>query len=89
MTRNKAKPGRGRHWPRLLFLIPLAAMAWVPSYNRVEPALAGIPFFYWYQLAWIVIGSAIVLAVYLIEGGAARGEKALDDEADGVPGDIL
>ena len=35
-------------------------MLWVPSYNRIEPELGGIPFFYWYQLGWILLGAAIV-----------------------------
>ena len=39
-------------------------MLWVPSYNRLEPALGGVPFFYWYQLAWILLGAGIVLLVY-------------------------
>ena len=33
-------------------------MLWVPFYNRVEPAMVGVPFFYWYQLCWIMIGAA-------------------------------
>lgn len=49
----------------LLLPIPFVAMMWVPFYNRVEPELAGIPFFYWYQLAWIVIGAAILLPAWL------------------------
>ncbi|MBV9989956.1 MAG: DUF3311 domain-containing protein [Alphaproteobacteria bacterium] len=51
----------------LLLLLPFAAMLWVPSYNRVEPELAGIPFFYWYQLMWIVLGALILLPVFLGE----------------------
>jgi hypothetical protein len=40
------RPGTGwiRYWPRLLFAIPLTAILWVPSYNRIEPSLGGIPF---------------------------------------------
>ena len=53
MTAKKPHGGWLRHWPRLLFIIPFAAIMWVPSYNRIEPRLAGIPFFHWYQLAWI------------------------------------
>jgi hypothetical protein len=60
---------RGRYLVRLLLLIPFAALIWVPSYNRIEPELVGVPFFYWYQLAWIIIGAALVLVVYLIEVG--------------------
>jgi hypothetical protein len=40
----------------LLLLVPYAAMIWVSSYNSAEPAWAGIPFFYWYQLLWVWIG---------------------------------
>src|SRR4029077_9905412 len=41
----------------LLLLLPYIAMMWVPSYNRIEPEIAGVPFFYWYQLVWIVLGA--------------------------------
>ena len=51
----------------LLLLIPYAAMMWVPSYNRIEPELAGIPFFYWYQMLWIVLGAAVMLPIYFRE----------------------
>ena len=64
MTRAKKKRGWLSYWPRLLFLIPFVAMLWVPSYNRIEPALGGIPFFYWYQLAAIAIGVTCTLIVY-------------------------
>ena len=47
-------------------------MMWVPSYNWTEPELGGIPFFYWYQLAWILLGAAIVLIVHLIETRITR-----------------
>jgi Protein of unknown function (DUF3311) len=39
-------------------------MLWVPSYNRAAPAFAGIPFFYWYQLLWIPLGSLLLFLVY-------------------------
>jgi hypothetical protein len=61
------EPGkrRGFRLSYLLLLIPFAAMLWVPSYNRIEPELAGIPFFYWYQLLWIVIGALLLLPAWL------------------------
>jgi len=78
-----------RYWPRLLLVIPFVMALWVPSYNRIEPTLADIPFFYWYQLTWVLVGAAIVFAVYLIEtrltGVTAR--TALDQT--GTPGDVL
>jgi hypothetical protein len=72
MQSETPKGGRLRYAPRLLLLIPFVAMLWVPSYNALQPELAGVPFFYWYQLAWILIGAALVAIVYLIEIGIAR-----------------
>jgi hypothetical protein len=39
----------------------------VPFYNSVEPTWSGVPFFYWYQLLWIVLGAAILAFVYRLE----------------------
>lgn len=49
----------------VLLLIPYAAMLWVPYYNRIGPELAGVPFFYWYQLLWIALGAAVLIPAYL------------------------
>jgi hypothetical protein len=43
---------RRRGW-YLLLLLPFAGTLIPPLYNHAEPALFGLPFFYWYQLAWI------------------------------------
>ncbi len=61
------KPVRAVAWARVLLLAPLVAMLWVSSYNSVEPSLAGVPFFYWYQLLWILISAAIIGLVYVLE----------------------
>ncbi len=37
-------------WWYLLFVIQFLAVIWPPFYNKVEPSLIGIPFFYWYQM---------------------------------------
>ena len=42
------------------------------SFVRAEPSLAGIPFFYWYQLLWIPLGALILLPVYLVEERNSR-----------------
>src|SRR4029077_12640534 len=91
MASKTAEGGLKRYWPRLLLLIPFFAVLWVPFYNRLEPALGGVPFFYWYQLAWILIGALLVLVVYLIETRithAIERTKILLDRT-GAPGDIL
>jgi hypothetical protein len=64
MQANGARQPASRLW-YLLLLIPYVAMIWVSSYNRAEPALGGIPFFYWYQLMWIFISSGLTLIVHL------------------------
>ncbi|MYS81489.1 DUF3311 domain-containing protein [Embleya scabrispora] len=45
---------------------PVAALLWVPAYTRREPELAGIPFFYWYQLAWVPGCAAAMFVAYLL-----------------------
>jgi Protein of unknown function (DUF3311) len=52
------------NWWYLLFLIQFIAMLWVPSYNSAEPSWAGIPFFYWYQMLWVIIGAVFTAIVY-------------------------
>jgi hypothetical protein len=37
---------------------------WVPLYNRIEPSLVGIPFFYWFQVFWILVTAAATLLAY-------------------------
>lgn len=88
MTLNKERRGGARSWQRLLFVVPFIAMLWVPSYNRLEPELAGIPFFYWYQLLWILLGAAIAGIVYAVDLRLGRIE-AREGDTSGVPGDIL
>ncbi|HEX3994607.1 MAG TPA: DUF3311 domain-containing protein [Acetobacteraceae bacterium] len=61
------RPVRTVLWARLLLVLPFIAMLWVSSYNSTEPMLAGIPFFYWYQLLWILIGAALIALVYAVE----------------------
>ena len=63
------EPGREpkRHWLRILFVLPFVAMLWVSSYNRQSPDLFGFPFFYWYQLLWVMISAAIAGIVYKAE----------------------
>jgi Protein of unknown function (DUF3311) len=43
------------NWALLLLLIPYIGLLWVPFYNHADPAILGVPFFYWYQFAWIPI----------------------------------
>ena len=60
-------PEPKRHWLRILFVLPFIAMLWVSSYNRLTPELFGFPFYYWYQLVWVVISAAIAAIIYRAE----------------------
>ncbi|GHF14335.1 DUF3311 domain-containing protein [Streptomyces morookaense] len=46
--------------------IPFGAMLWVDSYSRLTPALIGIPFFYWYQMLWVVLSTVLTVVAYLL-----------------------
>jgi hypothetical protein len=61
--REETNGGSGSRWWYLLLLVPLLTL-WVPSYNSVAPTLAGWPFFYWYQLAWVLISAVLTAVVY-------------------------
>jgi hypothetical protein len=41
----------------------------IPSvYGRAAPKLLGIPFFYWFQLAWIIVAMFVTGIAYLLLG---------------------
>lgn len=61
------RPLRRVHWARLLLLVPFVGVLWVPWYNRIEPTAFGVPFFYWYQLLWIVLCGVVCSLVYRAE----------------------
>lgn len=63
-----------KSWAHILLVIPFIATLFPALYNSLEPRLFGMPFFYWYQLAW-TIGSGLLLAIYigLTRGGATDG----------------
>ena len=51
----------------VLLLVPVVAALAVPVSSRVTPRLAGVPFFYWFQaacvlLAAVCLGAALVLS---------------------------
>ena len=55
---------RGWRWWYLLFVIQFVAVLWPPFYNSVEPSWAGIPFYYWYQMAMVIVGAVLTAIVY-------------------------
>jgi len=52
-----------RRWFLLLLLIPFVALLWPSLYNAYNPSLFGIPFFYWYQVLWIILTPLLLALV--------------------------
>ena len=68
MHKEPRKRG-GWSWWYSLFGIQFAVLLSPALYNRVEPRLFGIPFFYWFQLLWVILGALSTAVVYLAGGG--------------------
>ena len=54
----------GWSWWYLLFVIQFAVALWPPLYTKIEPTLMGIPFFYWFQLLWVIVSAVFTAVVY-------------------------
>ncbi|MGI8667425.1 MAG: DUF3311 domain-containing protein [Jatrophihabitans sp.] len=50
----------------VLLAIPVLALVLVPIYARTGPQLWGFPFFYWYQLLWVLICGVFTGSAYLL-----------------------
>ena len=58
---NKRGGRQGWLW---LFLIEFVLVLWPPFYNKLEPTLFGLPFFYWYQLVCVLVAAVLTAIVY-------------------------
>lgn len=52
-----------RRWYWLL-LLPLFFTLYPALYDKAAPTLGGFPFFYWYQLSWVILSALITWLVY-------------------------
>jgi hypothetical protein len=65
-SKGMSKPAKSKPfspWSLLLFL-PAAGLIFPGLYARATPELFEIPFFYWYQIAWILLSAIITAVVY-------------------------
>jgi hypothetical protein len=67
----------------ILLLIAVAGTLVVPIYARSTPKLGDFPFFYWYQLLWLVVVAILAWICYLLlrsspaqRSGTSGGEAA-------------
>ncbi|MET8807554.1 DUF3311 domain-containing protein [Streptomyces sp. NPDC004546] len=60
----------------LCLVAPFVAMLWVGSYAKTDPAFIGIPFFYWYQMAWVLISTALTMTAYKLWQRDQRGRAS-------------
>ncbi|MEV6976651.1 DUF3311 domain-containing protein [Kitasatospora sp. NPDC093806] len=60
----------------LALLVPIVAMLWVGSYDKADPEVGGVPFFYWYQLLWVPASALFTVAAYLLINRDEKARKA-------------
>jgi hypothetical protein len=58
----------------VLLFAPFVIYLAVPSYAKVRPRLAGFPFFYWWQLLWVIITAILIGTAYALTRSRGRGE---------------
>jgi hypothetical protein len=65
-TTSSSGSGSNLRWSawNLLLLIPLLWLI-TPIYNKTEPTLIGMPFFYWFLLAGIPVAAICTSIVYV------------------------
>jgi Protein of unknown function (DUF3311) len=66
MSEDRNGSSGGQSWVYWLLIIPFIATLWVPFYNSIEPTWQGIPYFFWYQFLWIILGAGITAIVYFL-----------------------
>lgn len=64
---DRPPPARRLKFSRWYLLLPVAVVVplLTPLYNRVSPQLWGLPFFYWCQMAFVVMGASVTAIVQL------------------------
>ncbi|WAH37192.1 DUF3311 domain-containing protein [Alicyclobacillus dauci] len=65
MDNTQPKKKKGSPWWYLLVLVPLIGTLFPSFYSSVSPELWGIPFFYWYQMLWVIISALVTSVMYL------------------------
>ncbi|MFD1668480.1 MULTISPECIES: DUF3311 domain-containing protein [Streptomyces] len=64
----------------LCLVAPFVAMLWVGSYAKTDPVFIGIPFFYWYQMLWVLLSTVLTMIAYKLW---QRDQRARRDASKG------
>ncbi len=64
IVESENRPRGGWSWWYLLFVLQFVVILWPPFYNKIEPTFIGIPFFYWFQLLWVLVSAVLTAIVY-------------------------
>jgi hypothetical protein len=67
----------------LLLLVPFLMLV-TPWFNRMEPRLFGLPFFYWTQFAFVPVGVVCVAVVHLMTRDSGPPPPAGGDDVDAL-----
>jgi apolipoprotein N-acyltransferase len=72
-TESRGRPtgetNKGWYW---LFLLPFFGTFFPWIYNTRDPELIGMPFFYWYQMLWVLLTVILTIIVYRKTKGTPR-----------------
>jgi hypothetical protein len=60
--RTRRLDASGWHW---LLWVPIVVPLWPALYNRIEPTLGGLPFYYWGQLAFALLAASTIAIVHI------------------------
>jgi hypothetical protein len=63
VSSSRSKPRSLWTW---ILVLPLIGLLFPAFYARATPELFGFPFFYWYQIAWILITAVITAVAYFV-----------------------
>jgi uncharacterized protein DUF3311 len=78
MSDSPGRASSGLRWSNwnLLLLVPLITLV-TPLFNYRGPEFLGLPFFYWWQLVFVIVGVVCVGLVYVkTKDRPARSGKA-------------
>jgi hypothetical protein len=71
---TRSRPHRGRGLWNLLFFIPAVSL-YPPLYNKIEPRLFGMPFFYWFLMGCIALCAICTYLVYWLTKDAVTTDR--------------